>query len=88
MNLTDCCFERGLKKKRTKKSLELTMQEDDEDEIEVLFKNNTKIPEFKDRSIKFKSHKLPASGLSKSGLERLKIEFRFLRHLLRLLYDK
>ena len=89
MNLNDCCFERGLKKKRNQKGLQLTqIQDDDSEEIEVLFKDNTKYPEFQDRNIKFKSTKLPASGLSKSGLERLKIEFRFLRHLLRLLYEK
>ena len=72
---TDCCFERKSANKDGKKTVDLKS----EMELNKLFEGNTKIPiicEF----YKY-SARLPKSGLGTKAVERLKIEFRFLKHM-------
>ena len=74
--LKDCCFTRDLKSHPSE--IVLTDQSLDKQEIEILFRDNTKMPSGSDQG------PLPKSGLSSSTAERLKIEFRFIKHLMRL----
>ena len=71
--MADCCFDRSkMEKKRA--------EEKDKKEVDTLFIDNTKMA-----SIDRQDESLPYSGLSKSTAQRLKIEFRFIRHVARLL---
>ena len=76
--MADCCTDRtksGISNKREEKL--------EKEEIERLFNNNTKMALEEDED-KF-NKTLPRSGLSKSTAQRLKIEFRFIRHVMRIL---
>lgn len=73
--LKDCCFLRDVKEKIAY----LETEELDAEAVDTLFKDNTK----KDLREKVSIAALPASGLSKSTQERLKIEFRFIRQVMR-----
>jgi hypothetical protein len=78
--LKDCCFTRDIK---SHDEIALTECSIDKQEIEILFRDNTKkAPSLDDNS------SLPASGLSATTAERLKIEFRFIKHLMRLVNDQ
>jgi hypothetical protein len=71
--MADCCFDRSrMDKKRA--------EEKDKKVVDTLFIENTKMAPI-DHDI----DTLPHSGLSKSTAQRLKIEFRFIRHVSRLL---
>lgn len=71
--MADCCFDRSkMEKKRA--------EEKDKKDVDSLFIDNTKMA-----SIDNRDEMLPSSGLSKSTAQRLKIEFRFIRHVARLL---
>ena len=71
--MADCCFDRSkMEKKRA--------EEKDKKEVDTLFIDNTKMAPIDNRD-----EALPSSGLSKSTAQRLKIEFRFVRHVARLL---
>jgi len=71
--MADCCFDRSkMDKERAK--------EKDKKEVDTLFIDNTKMAPIDNRD-----EALPSSGLSKSTAQRLKIEFRFVRHVARLL---
>ena len=71
--MADCCFDRSkMEKKRA--------EEKDKKEVDTLFIDNTKMASLDNRD-----EALPYSGLSKSTAQRLKIEFRFIRHVARLL---
>jgi hypothetical protein len=75
--LKECCFARDLK---THHDIVLTEASIEKQEIEILFRDNTKKGSSQDASAS-----LPPSGLSKTTAERLKIEFKFIRHLMRLI---
>jgi hypothetical protein len=71
--MADCCFDRSkMDKKRA--------EEKEGKEVDTLFIDNTKMA-----PIDTRDEFLPSSGLSKSTAQRLKIEFRFVRHVMRLL---
>ena len=74
--LKECCFTRDLK---AHEEIALTESSLEKQEIEILFRDNTKKAPSLDNTAS-----LPPSGLSKSTAERLKIEFRFIKHLMRL----
>ena len=74
--LKECCFTRDLKQHH---EIALTESSLDKKEIELLFRDNTKMASGHDSG-----ENLPASGLSKATAERLKIEFRFIKHLMKL----
>lgn len=76
--LKDCCFLRDVKEKIAY----LETEELDAEAVDTLFKDNTK----KDLREKVSIAALPASGLSKSTQERLKIEFMFIRQIMRHLH--
>ena len=71
--IIDCCTDRS-------KAEKIKHEKMDKEEVERLFKNNTKMA-LDDKY----SSSLPTSGLSKSTAQRLKIEFRLIRHVMRLL---
>ena len=75
--LKDCCFLRDIKQKVEY----LETEELDAEAVDTLFKDNTK----KDIKEKVSTAILPVSGLSKATQERLKIEFRFIKQVIRLL---
>ena len=72
--LIDCCSDRSKIEKAKQENL-------DKEEIERLFKDNTKMA-LDDNKY---DESLPSSGLSKSTANRLKIEFRMIRHVMRIL---
>ena len=72
--IADCCIDRSKVEKKRHEKLE-------KEEIERLFLNNTKMALDTDDY----EQSLPSSGLSKSTAQRLKIEFRLIRHVMRLL---
>ena len=76
--LKDCCFARDLKV-NDQNAITMTESSLDKQEIEILFRDNTKKAPVFDNSTA-----LPPSGLSKATAERLKIEFRFCRHFMQL----
>ena len=78
--MKDCCFLRDIKQKVEY----LETEQLDAEAIETLFKDNTK----KDIQEKVSTAILPASGLSKATQERLKIEFRFIKQVIRLLHKQ
>jgi hypothetical protein len=57
-------------------------EEKDKKEVDTLFIGNTKMAPLDNRE---GDEALPSSGLSKSTAQRLKIEFRFVRHVARLI---
>lgn len=73
--LKDMCCDR-------KKSDKIKLDKDEEHEIEDLFNNNTKMAPIED---KFYKQTLAQSGLSKRAVQRLKIEFRFIKYVNNLL---
>ena len=78
--LKDCCFTRDIK---SHDEIALTECSIDKQEIEILFRDNTKKAPSQDNN-----SSLPASGLSNSTAERLKIEFRFIKQLMRLINNE
>lgn len=71
--MADCCFDRSKMEKNR-------AMEKEKKEVDTLFIDNTKMAPIDNRD-----ELLPSSGLSKSTAQRLKIEFRFIRHVTRLL---
>ena len=72
-----CCDRKNNKENKGEKAKTLNLQGLNDDEISVLFRNNTKIAPIDESCPK----ELSKSGLSKRTIERLKIEFRFLIHM-------
>lgn len=85
---TDCCFEsnRKFKGDRDDETIIASSNRNEDKDIELLFRDNTKRPPISD--IKKYSKGLPASGLNKMTIDRLKIEFRMLRNVLKHTNDK
>ena len=82
---TDCCFESNrklIKDGESDDEIPIAQKHKDDKEIELLFRDNTKRPPVSEKT--GYSMGLPASGMGKSTMARLKIEFRFLRHIMRL----
>ena len=87
--LTDCCVESNRKFKGDRDDetiIASSLNFNEDKDIELLFRDNTKRPPVSD--IKKYTKGLPASGLNKMTIDRLKIEFRMLRNLLRHTNDK
>ena len=83
--LKDLCCDRYQKPKGNNGTETRSSERNVEHEIENLFKDNTKMPE-QEELYQYHS-RLPRSGLSKRTIERLKIEFRFLKHVMELMHD-
>jgi hypothetical protein len=77
LSLKDICCERKSKDESKDKS---KVVNDDDEEIEELFNNITKLPST-DEDLKNPKSQLPQSGLKTKALQRLKIEFRFMKRL-------
>mgnify|MGYP006104416095 FL=1 len=82
---TDCCFESNrkvIKDGETGEENPVAQKHRDDKEIELLFRDNTKRPPVSEKA--GYSTGLPASGMGAQTMGRLKIEFRFLREIMRL----
>ena len=74
--MMDMCCDRKGSVKAPKKGI--AKDQPDDSQVDDLFRDNTKLPGSED-ILNYKAS-LPRSGLSKRAVMRLKIEFKFLKH--------